>query len=341
MTKTFKEIIAGIRTAIYGREVREDIAQGMEYVEGFATTAAQKAEEAANGAAAAENALRETTTAKTEAVQAIREEKTASLDAIADTKNAALDDVASSTKTATDAAAEATKQAQSSAASAQAAAKSQTAAATSAQAAQTSAGAANVSAEKAAEEARKAANYVAADKTLSIPGAPADAATVGNIILDRTEETPQPIFYSKSEVDKLLEGCKEAAKRAALLAANPVGKLWVSDDPTSPASIVGGTWERIEDCTIWGASDRHPAGTTVDAGLPNLYGQINGVVFANSSPAVQGTLKNTIGLSKVGNLTSSGTTKLYSTNLAFSSKIRIADTVQPPAYCMYIWRRVA
>lgn len=236
---------------------------------------------------------------------------------------------------------EATKQAQSSAASAQAAAKSQTAAATSAQAAQTSAGAANVSAEKAAEEARKAANYVAADKTLSIPGAPADAATVGNIILDRTEETPQPIFYSKSEVDKLLEGCKEAAKRAALLAANPVGKLWVSDDPTSPASIVGGTWERIEDCTIWGASDRHPAGTTVDAGLPNLYGQINGVVFANSSPAVQGTLKNTIGLSKVGNLTSSGTTKLYSTNLAFSSKIRIADTVQPPAYCMYIWRRVA
>lgn len=125
------------------------------------------------------------------------------------------------------------------------------------------------------------------------------------------------------------------------LLMHPVGSLYPSDNSTSPAELYGGTWERIEDCTIWGASDRHPAGTTVDAGLPNLYGQINGVVFANSSPTVQGTLKNTIGLSKVGNLTSSGTTGLYSTNLAFSSKIRIADTVQPPAYCVYIWRRVA
>lgn len=194
MTKTFKEIIAGIRTAIYGREVREDIAQGMEYVEGFATTAAQKAEEAANGAAAAENALRETTTAKTEAVQVIRDEKTASLDAIADTKNAALDDVASSTKTATDAAAEATKQAQSAAASADAAAKSQTAAATSAQAAQTSAGEANASAEKAAEEARKAENYVAADKTLSISGAPADAKTVGDALTGKADAVVPHLF---------------------------------------------------------------------------------------------------------------------------------------------------
>lgn len=38
MTKTFKEIIDGIRTAILGIEVREDIAQGMEYVEQFAET---------------------------------------------------------------------------------------------------------------------------------------------------------------------------------------------------------------------------------------------------------------------------------------------------------------
>ncbi len=43
MTKTFKEAIAGIRTAIYGREVREDIAQMGEYVEQFAQTAIDKA----------------------------------------------------------------------------------------------------------------------------------------------------------------------------------------------------------------------------------------------------------------------------------------------------------
>lgn len=56
MSKTFQEVIAGIRTAIYGREVREDIAQGMEYVETFAATATQKASAAADSADAAKTA---------------------------------------------------------------------------------------------------------------------------------------------------------------------------------------------------------------------------------------------------------------------------------------------
>lgn len=55
MTKTFKEVIAGIRTAIYGREVREDIAQMGEYVEQFASTATTKASEAASSASAAKS----------------------------------------------------------------------------------------------------------------------------------------------------------------------------------------------------------------------------------------------------------------------------------------------
>ena len=37
MTKSFKDAVSGIRTAVLGKEVREDIAQGMEYVEQFAS----------------------------------------------------------------------------------------------------------------------------------------------------------------------------------------------------------------------------------------------------------------------------------------------------------------
>lgn len=33
----------------------------------------------------------------------------------------------------------------------------------------------------------------------------------------------------------------------------PIGKLWVSDDPTSPASIVGGSWEQIKDGVLFSA----------------------------------------------------------------------------------------
>lgn len=53
MDKTFMEAINGIRSAVMASEVREDIAQGMEYVEQFANTATTKAAEAAASAAAA------------------------------------------------------------------------------------------------------------------------------------------------------------------------------------------------------------------------------------------------------------------------------------------------
>lgn len=51
--KPFKEAIDGIRKAVMASEVREDIAESLEYVEGFASTATQKADEAASSAEAA------------------------------------------------------------------------------------------------------------------------------------------------------------------------------------------------------------------------------------------------------------------------------------------------
>ena len=46
MTKTFDEVISGIRTAKKGVEVREDIAQMGEYVEQFANTAGKNIQKA-------------------------------------------------------------------------------------------------------------------------------------------------------------------------------------------------------------------------------------------------------------------------------------------------------
>lgn len=229
--------------------------------------------------------------------------------------------------------------------SASAAEKSKTAAATS-----------EANAAKHEEAAKKAADEAGAkagtDKTLSIENAPADAKAVGDIIFDRTKETPQPIFYSKAEVDKLLEDCKKAAKREALLAANPVGKMWGSDDPTSPASFIGGTWERIEDCTIWGASDTHPAGTTVEAGLPNIEGTFIAALrdgFPTESGRITGAFYengSTTGEDGYNSITSgvgipSGCAPFGFSASRSNSIYGASNTVQPPAYCMYIWRRVA
>lgn len=56
MNKTFEENINDIRKAKRGVEVREAMAESLEYVEGFASTATQKAEEAAASAKTATGA---------------------------------------------------------------------------------------------------------------------------------------------------------------------------------------------------------------------------------------------------------------------------------------------
>lgn len=155
---------------------------------------------------------------------------------IARARTAALNDVANSTRTATAAAETATQQATDAAGSASTAAtkageaeKSKTAAATSA----TNAKASEEASKNWAEEAKKAANT---DPTVSIKGAPADAAATRALIKE--------MLAQQREED------------------NSKIKFWASNDPTSPASFIGGTWERIEGEFIMGASDAYPAGTT-------------------------------------------------------------------------------
>ena len=202
--------------------------------------AAKKSEDAAalseTNAAASEERAKTSETAAKRALQDTKTEHTAALQNIAQARTTALNDVAASTKTATAAANTATQQATTAAGSASAAAtkageaeKSKTAAATSA----TNAKASEEASKNWADEAKKAANT---DPTVSVKGAPADAAAVRKLI----EESL-------------------AAQRAEDYARI---KFWASNDPTSPASFIGGTWERIEGEFIMGASSAYPVGTT-------------------------------------------------------------------------------
>lgn len=128
---------------------------------------------------------------------------------------------------------------------------------------------------------------------------------------------------------------------------HPVGSLYISENAASPAELYGGTWERIEDCTIWGASGAHPAGTTIEAGLPNItggfeIGQADGTAPIASIYGAFGALygETSKGLANISML--HGAPKGITIDASKSSSIYGAsDTVQPPAYCMYIWRRVA
>lgn len=129
-------------------------------------------------------------------------------------------------------------------------------------------------------------------------------------------------------------------------------KFWASDDLTSPASFIGGTWERIKDCTIWGASDTHPAGTTLKAGLPNIEGTFI-AALRDGFPAESGRITgafyengSTTGETSYNSITTDVGIPSGGAPFGFSASrsnpiYGASDTVQPPAYCMYIWRRVA
>lgn len=231
--------VTGIPTDELLAAARERIATLEENASNSAAAAKDSAEAAKSSetkSAASEKNAKTSETAAQQALQDTETEHTAALQDIARARTTALNDVAASTKTATAAANTATQQATAAAGSASTAAtkageaeKSKTAAATSA----TNAKASEEASKNWAEEAKKAANT---DTTVSIKGAPADAAATRALI----EESL-------------------AAQREEDYARI---KFWASNDPTSPASFIGGTWERIEGEFIMGASSAYPVGTT-------------------------------------------------------------------------------
>ena len=241
------EALCGIvRDGVTGIPTDELLAAAKERINALeekATSSAAAAKDSAEAAkssetksAASEKNAKTSETAAKQALKDTETEHTAALQDIARARTAALTDVANSTKTATTAANTATQQATAAAGSASTAAtkageaeKSKTAAATSA----TNAKASEEASKNWAEEAKKAANT---DTTVSIAGAPADAAATRALIKEmlaaQREEDYERVRY------------------------------WASNDPTSPASFIGGTWERVEGEFIMGASSAYPVGTT-------------------------------------------------------------------------------
>ena len=146
-------------------------------------------------------------------------------------------------------------------------------------------------------------------------------------------------FYTRAEVDALLKSLKSVDPF-------PVGSIYQSTARTSPAALFGGTWQEIaQNRVLMGAGSSHAAGTTVNAGLPNITGTANGGVLSVSTPQSNGAFGATHYDSSLSYL--SGDVRRLSTyNRTFDASrsnpiYGASDTVQPAAYYVYIWHRVA
>ena len=139
----------------------------------------------------------------------------------------------------------------------------------------------------------------------------------------------------------------------------PVGSLYLNINSTSPSSLFGGTWERLpEGYALWTATSG--AGGTIAAGLPDIHGLfvLHGAntesIINNAEGAFEGVfgssdhyrtpsnLPSQAGVASKGGiefLASRG--ERYANdeykNLVFGK----SNTVQPPAYKIYAWKRIS
>ena len=129
-------------------------------------------------------------------------------------------------------------------------------------------------------------------------------------------------YYTKEDIDTLLS--------APSSGAYPVGSIYQSTDPTSPSALFGGSWEEIaSERVLMGASSTHAAGSTVKAGLPNIKFSFTAATIGSGKA---GTDYLTTGYkSSDFNLDASKSNAIYGRS----------STVQPAAYYVHIWHRVA
>ena len=130
------------------------------------------------------------------------------------------------------------------------------------------------------------------------------------------------------------------------LACLPVGIVISMVGDISPAALFGGTWEEIApDRVLMGASSSHAAGTTVEAGLPNITGTANGGVLSVSKPSSDGAFKATAystNRSYFSGTEMSLSVYNHTFNASNSNAIYGASsTVQPAAYYVHYWQRKA
>ena len=121
-----------------------------------------------------------------------------------------------------------------------------------------------------------------------------------------------------------------------------MGSIFQTVSTTSPAELFGGTWQEIAfNRVLMGAGTGYTAGSTVEAGLPNITGSFVADV-KKGEHKVSGAFTAGNVIASTGEYNSFSDVYKFSLDASKSNAIYgRSNTVQPAAYYVHIWRRVA
>ena len=137
------------------------------------------------------------------------------------------------------------------------------------------------------------------------------------------------------------------AKKEAILECRPIGSYFITETDDDPNVIFGGGWKRVKGKILQCSDDKHPAGTDIEAGLPNITGK---ATFLQTDGEDQSSYPD-VGCFYWGfynhdwktSATNKGPAKrdlLF--NASRSNPIYgKSDTVQPPTHVVNAWIRIS
>ena len=141
---------------------------------------------------------------------------------------------------------------------------------------------------------------------------------------------------------KNLQGIKPLGNLSILETIYPVGSIYIGTMATCPLAAAGlGTWELVSSGRVLQGSDStHTAGSTVEAGLPNITADWNSAQYEEGWGTSNGAVYATYNGSAEYNSSSYGMRAYFDASRS-SSIYGNSTTVQPPAYVVNIWKRTA
>ena len=132
------------------------------------------------------------------------------------------------------------------------------------------------------------------------------------------------------------------------LACYPVGSIYFSTEPTSPASFIGGVWERIKNCFLYAAGDTPPLAGEKGGSETHTHSLESG--YAKYNPS---------GTSGTARIYKTVVANGYSLNASATSADKFSNTINetgydaiglggntgsgsnmPPYLVVYVWKRL-